>query len=158
MAIVWHAQRDTSEATAPPTIGGVTPIEGGVLLRHDDVADNVWYCFYILVRKPTSGAGVYRERWRVQAADRSAIDAGPYDVNETIGSNSTELLLLPPATATDKSVRDLPLGNLAAPTDAQLIGQVNGWSTAIRNNFSPVVTRAVYNSDVAGAHGQAEFV
>lgn len=158
MAIVWHVFRDKTEPNpGPPAVGGVSPIEGGVLARHDDVTDNVNHCFYIIVRKPDAGAGVYQENWRVQNAAKNAVDAGPYAVNETIPGTSSELLLLPPATAQDRSVRDLPLGNLTDPTDAQIIAQVSAWSAAIQNNFGRQITRATFNSDVAGPHIQAEF-
>lgn len=159
MAIVWHVFRDKTEANpGPPAVNGVSPIEGGLLARHDDVTDNVNHCFYIILGKPTSGAGVYTENWRVQNSGKTAVDGGPYAVNETVPGQRVELILLPPATAQDKSPRDLLFGSgITDPSEAQIIAMVSGWSTAIQNNFGRTVTRAVFNSDVANPHIQAEF-
>ena len=158
MAINWHVFRDATEANTPPTVDGVTALEGGILARHDDVTDNVNHCFYIMVRKNSSGAGTYVERWRVLNNAKNATDAGPFSISETVTGNTTELLLLSPQTSTSRTAyRSLNLGNVSNPTDSQVIAAVSGWSSAIQNNFGRTITRAVFNSDVNGVYIQAEF-
>ena len=157
MAIVWRAFRDLSEATVPPTVQGVAPIEGGMLVRHDDIADTVNHCAYILLRRTIAGNGSYSEQWRVLSPDKSAVDAGPFTVAETVNTNTTELILLPPKTAVSSAHRSYNLGNKANPLASELIALVSGWDVNTRNRFGRVITRAVYNSDVAGSYIQANF-
>ena len=159
MAIVWHVLRDKTEAVNPPTVDGVMPIEGGILARHDDVTDMVRYSFYILIRAGAA-AGTYAEAWRVQEPDGSALQVRQaFNINEAVVANTTEMLLIAPATAVNATgaARSVSIGNVADPSDAQLIAGVSGFSSAIANQFSREVTRTVFNSDVEGSHIQAEF-
>ena len=156
MAIVNHVFRDKTEATTPPTVDHVTPIEGGILARHDDVADDVQYCPYILIRSDATG-GTYTEKWRIQAPDRSAIDSLELVPRHTLTANETELVFLPVRSAAIQTTITYNLGNKPDPTDAEIIAAFSNFVGSVPSRFSAKVARSVFNSDVAGLHIQAEF-
>ena len=156
MAIVWHVFRDKTEATTPPAVNGVSPIEGGVLVRHDDVADTVRYCFYILLRSGFS-AGRYEERWRVQNAALNQSLSSPVSVSAQVAGTNTDLLLLPPVGTTTATPQDISLGDHADPTDAQIIAGVSGFGSSVAGRFAAATPRTTFNTNIASPRLQAEF-
>lgn len=163
MAINWAVFRQKMETNNPPAVAGVSPIEGGIITRHDDSDDMVRYCFYILIRAGNA-LGRYQESWRVQNAAKTALQVRQaFAIDETVLANNTEMLLLAPATATaaTSAARSIAIGAPADPSDAQLLAGIRSGddfsSVAVGNSFSRNVTRAVFNSDVGGSIAQAEF-
>lgn len=158
MAIVWHTFRDKMEPNpGPPTVNGQTPIEGGVLVRHDDSADTVRYCFYILVRGALGAAGQYIEDWRVMNAAKNQSLAAPNRITVTVPANNTDLILIPPVGAGTGSEQDISLGNVADPSDAQLVAAVSAFSASIAARFSASGDRATAVAAITGYNLQAQF-
>ena len=152
MAIVWSFTRDKMEEATPRTVNNITPIEGGIMRRYDDVEDEIRYTFYILIRSGGQ-AGTYNALWEVRAANETDKQTGELTIAENVPANGTDLILLPPRTASGHAnYHAIALGNVADPSDAVLQNQVAGWSAQIQAEFSPVVTPAVYNSEVNGSH------
>ena len=156
MAIVWHVFRDKTEENNPPAVNGVNPIEGGIVARHDDTADTVRYCFYVLLRSGSSG-GQYDDDWRVQNAAKTQILAPAINLTPTLAANRTEMVLIPPTGASTSSFQDLELGNIPDPTDQNLIGAVSAFGASVSARFPAAITRSAFNALVNGAHIQAEF-
>ena len=163
MAINWATWRQEMEINTPPTVDEITPFEGGIITRHDDQTDMVRYTFYVLIKNAGASLGTYVENWRVQNADRTALqNRQAFAVNERVLAGNTEMLLLTPGTGVGHaSYRAIDLGKPAAITQGVLLAVIhqgdNFISTAIENEFSAAVTRAVFVSDVAGSRAQAEF-
>ena len=165
MALNRYVVRDKTEAVTPPTVNQITPVEGGVILVWDDAttganADTVRYTFYIILRRDVAGAAAYTEGWDVQSLDGSAIATGQViNVNENVGAMSTELILLPPRTATAHSNHQaFDMGDIApdAITDANIMDEVlnsdgSFLSVAVGNRFSPPVARSIFRTDVMNA-------
>lgn len=147
MAIEWSFARDKTEQATPRTVDDCTPIEGGIMRRFDTDDNMYQYCWYLLVRAGSTG-GTYTGRWQVLSPNRTADQTAEEMFSEAIPANNTDLILLPPISASSDDVLVIGMGNVPDPSDAQLQNQVSGWAGNVQSRFSPKVTGAVFNSDV----------
>ena len=157
MAIGWIVFSDRVTRAPAPTINDQTPIQGGVLVRYDDVSDRIRYCFYILVRGSITASGQYIENWQVVNQDKDKVLAPPNAITVVVPASITDLILIPPSGASTSSEQDISLGDNPAPSYAQIVAAVSGFSASVAARFSPDTTRDVFNRDVAGQIIQAEF-
>ena len=147
MAIHKRFERATMEIQTPPTIDGVTPEEGILVTRYDDVANTVEY-FWLLNALANADGGTYKENWWVQNKAQNASYSAQHAVAVPALANERVMVVIPPVAATAQTTRGFVV---AANTDAALEAVLfsgDNWSSNVYSQRARTLTLAQFEAGI----------